>query len=281
MANSDDVVAAFTALRNSLTTLAAATSLDPEELILLQRAMIAGSLAEDCRARFGSGSVPRGETAIAQADSARQAADAVQGDAQNKVAVNGAIDATNKACDTLSGIINTTSAARPSLQRMMASFPGSLRVSAPSPKGEGLTDFAAPGTSQHATASAPPAYAVSVAKLFPVEAATLFPIGQALAAGNGAVMAVFIVLVLLFVTALRYFGTLQDGKPAVGEIFVSAISFLLWVGSLKGYWVERGLVHVTWITPEMSAGFFGIATTMWVALVPFMVQLPAAREGQG
>ncbi|MBV2149814.1 hypothetical protein KRZ98_16330 [Sphingobium sp. AS12] len=279
MASADIVVNAFIRLRDSLTTLAARTSLNPQKSILLHRAMIAGSLAEQCAARFGNGDVPGGDRAAAAADAASTAAGNV--DAQEATAVDAVIAAADTACDALSAILSSVfSAARRVVREGASNFVGSLRVSPPVPRTGGPVGFGAPAVGG-AAAQAQPTYAVSVAKLFPVEAATAFPLAQAYSEGSGFTLLLFIIVILVFIVALRYFGTLKDGKPAKYEIGIAVISFLLWIGSLKGYWIKEGGHPVDWITPDASAGLFGIATIMWVALVPYIAEATAEKEPDG
>lgn len=275
MAGTKDVVTAFIGLRDSLTRLAANTALDREKSLLLHHATAAGTLAQNCAAQFGASDLPAGDEAISKAVTASKAAE--DADPTDHDAIDRVIAASDAACAALKRTMETISTiAKRTAQQMRTGLIGSLRVSAsPSPASPNarLTDRAS------GKPAAQPAYVVNVAKLFPVEAATLFPIGQALAGDSGIRLTLLILMVLAFIVALRWLGTMVDGKPAAKEIIVAVFSFLLWVGSLKGYWVADGLVHVSWISPEASAGFFGIATTMWVSLVPLFFQ-PQAGAGK-
>jgi hypothetical protein len=108
--------------------------------------------------------------------------------------------------------------------------------------------------------SAPEPYYTSLVKLFPVEAVTLYPLAIGIAAGD-------IVIRLIFIVALRWFGTQEErgGDADVVAIAVSVISFQLYAASLGGFGYLPG-------GPEQTSEFLAFITIMWVAVVPFMLR---------
>jgi hypothetical protein len=168
---------------------------------------------------------------------------------------------------------------------------GSLRVASQAPQqvqqpvqpGARSLALNVPALAPQAAAAAPtatqPAYMASVAALFPLEAATLFPLGRSIAGENGTALALIILLIAAFIVVLRYFATQPEGggPPAVWEIIIAVISFLLWAGALGGYWVGQPIVD--WrIAPDLGEKLFGFAIIMWVAIVPYFVRKPTTPE---
>lgn len=271
MADCASVVDAYTALRDSLSNLAMKSQIAGDRNLLLHRAVVSGNLAEQCDAKFSGRDVPNGGTAIDQANAARTLADAATGaDHAANTAVIAAADIANA---TLSAIVTTSLFSTP-LSNVLA---GALRITPSRPalvRANGNLAVAAAETPKPAT----PAYVTDVAKLFPVEAATLFPLGQTIAGNNPWMLLAVIVATALFVVALRYLATQDNGKPSWNEIGGALISLLLWIGATRGYWVAgKGLITVP-ITATEGASLFGFVTIMWVALAPYLVKEKAKRD---
>jgi len=274
VANSASVVAAYRDLRESLATLGDGTGDRTRAVTLRQRALVAGELAEQCDGAFADREVPRGDQALTEATSARQLAD--EADGNNDATVDAAIRSAGQANTTLNGILRETTIANSRSAPIMDRFRGSLRVSPSEPgspaalRRESVSPVG--GKSAHGGS---PAYVASVALLFPTEAVALFPIGRSLASNSGIGLAIIIALIVTFIVVLRYFATQDEGggSPAVKEILIAVFSFLLWVGSLKGFWIPGGTLNIG-IDAELGSGLFGFATIMWVAIVPYFVRRP-------
>lgn len=125
MADNDQVVSAFVRLRDGLSGLAMRTSVSRDRNVLLHRALVSGSLAEQCDRRFSGRSVPGGDRAVAQADAASAVADAADGRTAGDV--RDAIAAAERANGTLAGILDS---------RVLGSLilRTALRPSPPSPR---------------------------------------------------------------------------------------------------------------------------------------------------
>ena len=264
MADCALVVSSFTDLREALSALAIRTVDADDRNVLLHRAAVSGSLAEECDGKFSGREVPGGRAAIDKATPATALAGLASG--QDREAARKVIDAAGQANATLAQILGNNNFAASAADALV----GSLRITPPkraaARAGGGLATAAA-GKSRPAT----PGYVTDVAKLFPVEAATLFPLGQAVAQGSQALLILIIVACALFVVALRFFATQEDGEPAWNEIGGALISFLLWVGATRGYWVEKGGFAIG-VGPDQGAALFGFFTIMWVALAPYFVR---------
>lgn len=271
MATCEAIVTSYRDLRDSLTSLADRAADRTRAITLRQRALVAGDLAEQCDGKFHGGDVPNGDRALSDADTASTAAKAASGTDNDEV--DRVIQAAGHANTTLNGLVQSG----PRLVMFTDRFRGSLRVSPPDPPKSPADAHGV--ASDHSTTkpkdTAQPAYVASVAMLFPTEAATLFPLGQAIAGDSGIALAIVIVLILVFVVAVRFFATQEEGgsSPVKKEIFVAGLSFLLWVGSLKGYWVTRGFMPLS-VDPDLGSKLFGFATIMWVAIVPYFVRKP-------
>jgi hypothetical protein len=271
MAACDDVVAAYTGLRDALSPLAMRCADSGDRTILLQRAVVAGALAEQCDSTFTGRDVPGGGYAIDKASQASQEATAATGnDHRANQQVIADADSANAA---LQAIVST-----PALRaNVSGNLVGSLRIT-PAPR----SMVRARGNFALAAAETPkisaPGYVANVAKLFPVEAATLFPLGQSIAADDPIALTTVIVVTALFVVVLRYFATQQGGKPAWNEILGSFISFLLWVGATKGYWVAQG--YIRYPPANLGSQLYGFVTVMWVALAPYLVMEKSRRDAK-
>lgn len=272
MADCDTVVGAYRALRDGLTSLADQASDRMRAITLRQRALVSGELAEQCAGKFSGGDVPSGDQVLAAATDATRKAGSAAGD--DNVALDAAASASAQANTMLNGIVKSASCVTIFADR----FRGSLRVSAPSvpPQGFGPMSDDANASASRKTAVDQPAYVASVAMLFPIEAATLFPLGQSIAGNDGNALIVVIALTVAFIVALRYFATQEEGggSPAVKEILVAVVSFFLWVGALKGYWIAGGEIH-SLVGADLGSKLAGFATIMWVAIVPYFVRKPA------
>lgn len=113
----------------------------------------------------------------------------------------------------------------------------------------------------------PEPYYASLVKLFPVEAVTLYPLAVGIAAGDIVIRLILIGIITLFIVALRWFGTQEEGGgDADGvAIAVSVISFELYAAALGGFGdLPRG--------PEQTSQVLAFITIMWVALVPFVLR---------
>jgi hypothetical protein len=115
--------------------------------------------------------------------------------------------------------------------------------------------------------STPEPYYTSLVKLFPVEAVTLYPLALGIAGNDIVIRLILIVIITLFVIALRWFGTQEEsgGDADVLAIGVSVISFELYAASLGGFGYLPG-------GPAQTSQFLAFITIMWVALVPFALR---------
>jgi len=262
MAACDQVVAAYTDLRDALSALAMRCADSNDRTILLQRAVVSGSLAEQCSSTYLGRDVPGGGDAIDKASHAADEATAAVGDGHS--AIQQVIVDTDVANTGLQAIVNTGALRANFSGNLM----GALRIT-PAPR----SLVRAGGNFALAAAETPkasaPGYVTEVAKLFPVEAATLFPLGQSIVGDDPIALIFVIVITALFIVALRYFATQQDGKPAWNEIGGALISFLLWVGASKGYWVAHGFF--SYPPADLGSKLYGFVTVMWVALAPYLV----------
>jgi hypothetical protein len=113
----------------------------------------------------------------------------------------------------------------------------------------------------------PEPYYTSLMKLFPVEAVTLYPLAIGIAGVDIVIRLILIVIITLFVIALRWFGTQEEsgGDADVLAIGVSVISFELYAASLGGFGYLPG-------GPAQTSQFLAFITIMWVALVPFALR---------
>jgi hypothetical protein len=113
----------------------------------------------------------------------------------------------------------------------------------------------------------PEPYYTSLVKLFPVEAVTLYPLAIGIAGTDIVIRLILIVIITLFVIALRWFGTQEEsgGDADVLAIGVSVISFELYAASLGGFGYLPG-------GPAQTSQFLAFITIMWVALVPFALR---------
>ena len=119
----------------------------------------------------------------------------------------------------------------------------------------------------HRRPQAPEPYYASLVKLFPVEAVTLYPLAIGIAAGDVAIRLILIAIIAVFVIALRWFGTQEEGggDADVLAIGISVVSFLLYAASLGGFGYLPG-------GPEQTRQLLAFVTVMWVALVPFVLR---------
>lgn len=263
------VVSAYTDLRDALTALAMRTADSDDRNILLQRAVVAGSLAEQCDTRFSGRDVPGGGDAIDKANHASQEAGASGNDSAQIQQVIADADAASAALQR----IVTSASIRANVSGNLI---GSLRIT-PAPRSlvRAGGNFAIAAAETPKTSS--PGYVTDVAKLFPVEAAALFPLGQSIAGNDPVALSIIIAATALFVVALRYFATQQDGKPAWNEIGGALISLLLWIGATKGYWVDKGWIDIG-ISADMGGKLYGFVTIIWVALAPYLVMEKSKRD---
>jgi hypothetical protein len=113
----------------------------------------------------------------------------------------------------------------------------------------------------------PEPYYTSLVKLFPVEAVTLYPLAIGIAGPDIVIRLILIVIITLFVIALRWFGTQEEsgGDADVLAIGVSVISFALYAASLGGFGYLPG-------GPAQTSQLLAFITIMWVALVPFALR---------
>lgn len=113
----------------------------------------------------------------------------------------------------------------------------------------------------------PEPYYTSLMKLFPVEAVTLYPLAIGIAGNDTVIRLILIVIITLFVIALRWFGTQEEsgGDADVLAIGVSVISFELYAASLGGFGDLPG-------GPAQTSQVLAFITVMWVALVPFALR---------
>lgn len=272
MADGTQVCQAYVDMRNALKALSDKTVDASRQITLLQRAAVAGSLSESVQAKFGSNEVPVGDAAIAAANGTSTLANAADGTDNAKLDV--VVDSAGATNTLLNRIVNGP--ARSAL--FSQSFRGALRVSQPpaiAAHDQPLRRALAPDQGSKTTEQSP-SYIASVALLFPTEAATLFPIGQQIADQSTLLTYVVIATITLFIIALRWIGTQPDpedgkGPPAFREIAIAVVSFLLWVGALKGYWPETQDSEMA----KTGASLFGFVIIMWVALVPAFVRKPA------
>ncbi|MEP9403638.1 hypothetical protein [Sphingomonas sp. VNH70] len=265
------VVEAYTELRDALTGRAMRTSHPGDRNLLLHRAGVSGSLAEQCDGKFSGRDVPNGGAAVDQANAVKALADRT--DHADHAANQAVIEEAEHANATLAAIVGRV-AFGASLSDALV---GSLRIT---PSRRALAraggNFAAAASERPKPAV--PSYITQVAMLFPVEAATLFPLGQSIAGNSPRMLLVVIVVTALFVIALRYFATQEDGKASWNEIGGALISLLLWIGATKGYWVTgEGLINLG-INATEGAALFGFVTVMWVALAPYLVKEKARRD---
>jgi len=274
MADGTQVSQAYLTMRDALKALSDKTSEARRQIILLQRAAVAGSLAESVQTKFGGNPIPRGDAAIGSANGTTTLASAADG--TDDAAIDVVIDAAGKSNTLLNGIVNGSVR----LAQFSQVFRGALRVSPPpaaaQPDATAARSLVADKEIEPPTVSSP-SYVASVALLFPIEAATLFPLGQEIAGKSELVTCLIIAIIAVFIIALRWIGTQPDpaegkGPPAYGEIAVAVISFLLWVGALKGYWPAA---EPNSETASIGAKLFGFIILMWVALVPAFVRKPA------
>jgi hypothetical protein len=271
MADCASVVSAYTDLRDSLSNLAMQSQIPGDRNLLLHRAVVSGNLAEQCDNKFSGRDVPNGGSAIDQANAARALADAATGaDHAANIAVVASADQANA---TLAAILERGLFAAP----LSGALVGSLRIT---PSKAALVRTG--GNFAAAAAETPkpttPSYLTDVAKLFPVEAATLFPLGLTIAGNNPLMLLLVIFATALFVVALRYLATQEDGKASWNEIGGALISLLLWIGATKGYWVaDKGYINLP-ISATQGASLFGFVTIMWVALAPYLVKEKAKRD---
>jgi hypothetical protein len=114
---------------------------------------------------------------------------------------------------------------------------------------------------------APEPYYASLVKLFPVEAVTLYPLATGIAGNDIVIRLILLVIITLFVIALRWFGTQEEsgGDADLLAIGVSVISFELYAASLGGFGYLPG-------GPAQTSQFLAFITIMWVALVPFALR---------
>jgi hypothetical protein len=272
MATCASVVSAYTGLRDSLTALATRTADSGDRTVLLQRAVVSGSLAEQCDAKFSGQDVPGGDNASDQAAHAAQEAGSASGD--DAPAIRQVIADTDAANAALQGIVNAGSLRA----HFSGNLVGSLRVTpAQRPLARANGNFAIAAAETPSVSA--PGYVTDVAKLFPVEAAALFPLGQTIAGNDPIALAIIIVVTALFVVVLRYFATQQDGRPAWNEIGGALISLLLWIGATKGYWVDKGWIDIG-ISADTGSKLYGFVTIIWVALVPYVLMEKSKRDAR-
>lgn len=271
MAQSDLVVSAFNGLRDSLSKLSVRSAHPADRNSLLNRAAVCGSLADQCEGRYAGRDVVNGGAAIDLADAATKLAEAA--DENDHAAVLAVLAATERANASLSAIVGKNDFGA----SLSDAFVGSLRIT---PSRSALAraggNFAAAAAEKPKAAT--PGYVTDVAKLFPVEAATLFPLGQSIAANDPETLLLIILVTALFVVALRYFATQEDGKASWNEIGGALVSFLLWVGATKGYWVAGIGILPAGLGAEKGAAVYGFVTVMWVALAPYLVKEKAKRD---
>ncbi len=105
MADSDQVVLAYVRLRDGVAGLAMRTVRSQDRNVLLHRALVSGSLAEQCERRFPGGNVPDGDRAVAQADAASALAEAADG--HGAAEIRAVIEAAGRANATLAGIVDS------------------------------------------------------------------------------------------------------------------------------------------------------------------------------
>ncbi|MBW8841808.1 MAG: hypothetical protein JF608_08365 [Sphingomonadales bacterium] len=264
------VVSAYTDLRDALTALAMRTADSDDRNILLQRAVVAGSLAEQCDTRFSGRDVAGGGDAIDKANHASQEAGAASG--TDSAQIQQVIADADAASAALQRIVTSASIRA----NVSGNLIGSLRIT-PAPRSlvRAGGNFAIAAAETPKTSS--PGYVTDVAKLFPVEAAAIFPLGQSIAGNDPVALSIIIAATALFVVALRYFATQQDGKPAWNEIGGALISLLLWIGATKGYWVDKGWIDIG-ISADMGGKLYGFVTIIWVALAPYLVMEKSKRD---
>jgi hypothetical protein len=113
----------------------------------------------------------------------------------------------------------------------------------------------------------PEPYYASLVKLFPVEAVTLYPLAVGIAAGDIVIRLILIGIITLFIVALRWFATQEEGGGEADgvAIAVSVISFELYAAALGGFGDLPG-------GPEQTSQVLAFITIMWVALVPFVLR---------
>lgn len=136
---------------------------------------------------------------------------------------------------------------------------GSLRLRVGGGTGQGVR----PGRSMQT----PEPYYTSLVKLFPVEAVTLYPLAIGIAGSDVALRLILIAVIVLFVIALRWFGTQEESGGGADRlaIIVSVVSFLLYAAALGGFGYLPG-------GPEQTRQLLAFLTIMWVALVPSVLR---------
>jgi hypothetical protein len=138
---------------------------------------------------------------------------------------------------------------------------GALRLDRPSPSAERQ-----PLASPERIAIEP--YYTSLAKLFPVEAVALYPLAAGIAGEDRSVRLILIAVIGMFVVALRWFGTQDNGgQPDPLAIAVALASFLLYAASLGGFGYLPG-------GPEQTRQLLAFITIIWVALAPLALRRP-------
>lgn len=105
MADCDQVVSAYVTLRDALSALAMRTGASGDRNVLLHRALVSGSLAEQCDRRFSNRDVPNGGSAIEQASAAGRLAEAADG--RDPTATRAVIAAAERANATLARIVGS------------------------------------------------------------------------------------------------------------------------------------------------------------------------------
>jgi hypothetical protein len=271
VADCTTVVSAYTELRDSLSALAIRSADPGHRNILLHRAAVSGSLAEQCDGKFSGRDVPGGGGAIDAAQRAIALATGASG--QGQAEAREVIEAAEEANSILAAIVDGSSFGTSYAE----AFVGSLRIT---PSRSALVrahgNFAAAAAEKPKTAT--PGYITDVAKLFPAEAATLFPLGQSIAGKNPISLLIVILVTAAFVIVLRFFATQEDGKPSKTEIGGALISLLLWIGATKGFWVEGPGLIDSGMSASEGAALFGFVTIIWVALAPYIVKEKAKRD---
>ena len=119
----------------------------------------------------------------------------------------------------------------------------------------------------------PDSYSERLLKLVPAEAIALYLAGRSIITGSPdpvaglepkAALLGWSILGLVIVIGLRWWGTADRGRgesPQLGAVFVSAISYVVWIYSLGDSFRDYG-VH------DAKAG--GLLVIVWTFVVPFL-----------